>query len=83
MPELISKVATAEKPFQMQEALKKNWLDLNNLKYQTMLGHDPRVGVRNEKTIKMSSGSAAINIYRNEENRAIMEETSLSDFSKK
>jgi len=43
----------------------------NKAKYHSLLGRYQHP-LRNEKTIKMSSGSAAINIYKNVETRDII-----------
>ena len=43
----------------------------NNPQHHTLLGQDQKAK-RNEHSIRMSSASAAINLYRNQENKSIM-----------
>ena len=43
----------------------------NGAKYHSLMGRYQHP-LRNEKTIKMSSGSAAVNIYKNVETRDII-----------
>ena len=52
----------------------------NNPKYHTLLGQDQRAN-RNENTIKMSSASAAVNSFKNVENKVVIANMSKLEFS--
>jgi hypothetical protein len=49
-------------------------------KYHSLLGQDQH-HQRTEKTIKMSSSSSAINIYKNVQNREILNSISKTEFN--
>ena len=52
-----------------------------NPKYHSLMGKNQHP-VRNKDTIKMSSGSAAVNVYRNMQTKDIVDHVGKNEFDK-